>query len=141
MHGNATLSIAIDSVAVSMLHSMGQGFSVFFSVLSSDDNETEIPSFTNAAACLRLAGVIRLSVPSSSSFPHRPQLESSFCQRSYSAFVTSGCVAFCCAAAIAAIRINKENLTREPPLLKQGVDFSRRFRGWHVFNRCILHTS
>jgi len=51
-----------------MLHSMGQGFSVFFSVLSSDDNETEIPSLTNAAACLRLAGVIRLSVPSSSSF-------------------------------------------------------------------------
>ena len=30
---------------------------------ASSDIETEIPSFTSAAACLRLAGVIRLTVP------------------------------------------------------------------------------
>jgi hypothetical protein len=34
------------------------------------------PSFASAAACLRLAGVIRFRVPSSLSLPQRPQLES-----------------------------------------------------------------
>src|SRR5579863_8275381 len=38
--------------------------------------ETETPSLTSAAACLRLAGVIRLTAPIWSSLPHRPQFES-----------------------------------------------------------------
>src|SRR5262249_42643664 len=99
MHGNSTLSIAIDCVAVSMPHSMGHGLSTSFSALSFEAIEIEMPSFTSAAACLRLAGVMRLSVPSSSSFPHRPQLDNSVCHRSYSAFVTRGCVAVCCGQA------------------------------------------
>src|SRR5215510_6963774 len=99
MHGNPTLSIAIDCVAVSMPHSMGHGLSISFSALSFEAIEIEMPSFTSAAACLRLAGVMRLSVPSSSSFPHRPQLDNSVCQRPYSAFVTRGCVAVCCGQA------------------------------------------
>jgi len=55
------------------------------SVAASDARDTVTPSFTSAAACFRFAGVIRLRVPSSSSFPHRPQFESSVCHRSYSA--------------------------------------------------------
>src|SRR5436853_7582775 len=93
MHGKAILSIAVDCVAVIMDHSIGQGLSGSFFVLSSEAREIEIPSFTSATASLRLAGVIRLRVPSSSSFPQRPQLDSSRCHRSYSAFATRGCVA------------------------------------------------
>src|SRR5438874_8899534 len=37
-----------------------------------------MPSFTSAAACLRLAGVIKFAAPSSSSCPHRPQFDRSF---------------------------------------------------------------
>jgi hypothetical protein len=36
------------------------------------------PSFTNAAACFRLAGVMKFIVPISSSLPQRPQLFVSF---------------------------------------------------------------
>ena len=39
---------------------------------------TLTPSFTSRAAACRLAGVIRLMVPSSSSAPHRPQFDSDF---------------------------------------------------------------
>src|SRR5262245_48030592 len=92
MHGNATRSIAVVCVAVSIAHSIGHGLSGLRSVLSFDARETEMPSFTRAAACLRFADVIRLSVPISSSFPQRPQFESSVCHRSYSALVTNGCV-------------------------------------------------
>src|SRR5215510_14732577 len=99
MHGKAIRSIAVDCVAVSMAHSMGHGLSASFSALSFEAREIETPSFTSAAACLRLAGVMRLRVPSSSSFPHRPQLDNSVCQRSYSAFVARGCVAVCCGQA------------------------------------------
>src|SRR5437899_7858110 len=118
MHGNPTRSSALDGVAVSMDHSIGHGLSGLFSALSSEESETETPSFTNAAASLRLAGVMSLSVPISSSFPQRPQFESSFCHRSYSAFVTSGCLAVPCAragrhttapATIAPIRITTDD--------------------------------
>ena len=44
------------------------------------------------AAASRVDGVIRFNVPSSSDFPQRPQLESSFIQRSKSAVVAGrGC--------------------------------------------------
>ena len=78
-------SVAADEVAVTMAHSTGQGTSTPFSVSAFDASDTATPSFTSAAACARFAGVTRLSVPSSSSLPQRPQLESSVCQRSYSA--------------------------------------------------------
>jgi hypothetical protein len=39
---------------------------------------TATPSSTSRAAAARLAGVIRLIVPSSSSAPHRPQFDSVF---------------------------------------------------------------
>src|SRR5947209_10325366 len=48
------------------------------------------PSFTSANADLRLAGVFRLSVPSSSSFPQRPQFDNSVCQASNCASLTRG---------------------------------------------------
>src|SRR5271166_1870824 len=50
-------------------------------------SEMATPSLTIPAASLRLAGVIRLRVPSWSSFPHRPQLESSVINLSTSSFV------------------------------------------------------
>ena len=56
----------------------GVGLSASFSLSRVWASDTEMPSFTNAAAALRTAGVIRLNVPISSSFPHRPQLEMSF---------------------------------------------------------------
>src|SRR5262249_19326842 len=109
--GNPTLSMAMDCVAVSMPHSIGHGLSTSFSALSLEAIEIEMPSFTSAAACLRLAGVMRLSVPSSSSFPHRPQLDNSVRHRSYSAFVTRGCVAFCCGPAAIAPKAIKTAVT------------------------------
>src|SRR5579872_478713 len=39
------------------------------------------PSLAKAKACFLFAGVIRLAAPSSSSAPHRPELESSFMAR------------------------------------------------------------
>src|SRR5271157_5832484 len=54
---------------------------------ASRDAETDTPSFTSAAAALRLAGVMRFMVPAWSSLPHFPQLESSVIQRSTSSFV------------------------------------------------------
>src|SRR5579863_10339851 len=50
--------------------------------------ETETPSLTSAAACLRLAGVIRLTAPIWSSLPQRPQFESSVIHWSTMAAVT-----------------------------------------------------
>src|SRR5262245_26394098 len=62
-----------------------------FCVAAFEASDTAKPSFTRAAACFRFAGVIRLSAPISSFGPQRPQFESSFCQRSNSAWVTRGC--------------------------------------------------
>src|SRR5262245_61316989 len=46
------------------------------------------PSLTRSAACFRFCGVIRFSVPFSSSLPQRPQFDSSTFHRSMSACVT-----------------------------------------------------
>src|SRR4051812_2513411 len=62
------------------------------SVLTSPASETLTPSFTRAAACLRLAGVIRLLAPTWSSLPQRPQFESSVFQPSYWALLGAGLV-------------------------------------------------
>src|SRR4030095_14671439 len=90
IHGYPTRSMAAADVAVTIAHSTGQGTSTPFCVSAFDASDTATPSFTRAAACARFAGVTRLSVPSSSSLPQRPQLDSSVCQRSYSDFVTRG---------------------------------------------------
>jgi hypothetical protein len=52
--------------------------SIALSVSASPASDTEKPSLTRAAACLRLAGVIKFIVPISSSLPQRPQLLRSF---------------------------------------------------------------
>src|SRR5215470_9841932 len=49
--------------------------SAVISVLQGRAQVTETPSFTRRAAAARLAGVMRLMVPSSSSLPQRPQLD------------------------------------------------------------------
>src|ERR1035441_6051991 len=49
-----------------------------------------MPALTRRAASMRLAGVMRLTAPSWSPAPQRPQLESDFLQRSISAFVSTG---------------------------------------------------
>src|SRR6185436_12099718 len=90
MQGYATRSVAPVSVAVNIAHSAGHGTSTSFSKNVFVDSDTGTPSFTSANAALRLAGVIRLSVPSSSSFPQRPQFDNSFCQASYRAWLTRG---------------------------------------------------
>src|SRR5688572_29956834 len=83
-------SVADDWVAVTIAHCIGHGTSSLFAVSASEARDTVTPSLTSDAACFRLAGVTRFSVPSSSSFPQRPQFDSSVCQRSYSARVMSG---------------------------------------------------
>src|SRR6266850_5333276 len=88
MQGNATRSVAPVSVEVVIAHSAGQGTSMAFSKNVFVDSETGTPSFTKANAALRLAGVIRLSVPSSSSFPQRPQFDNCVCQAWYCASLT-----------------------------------------------------
>src|SRR5262245_33845884 len=90
MHGYATRSVAAASVAVTIVHSAGQGTSSAFWVAALEASETVTPSLTSATAARRLAGVIRLRAPISSSLPQRPQFESSFCQRSYSAAAMTG---------------------------------------------------
>src|SRR5215510_6159687 len=90
MQGNATRSVAPVSEVEVIAHSAGHGTSTAFSVNPFVDSDTGTPSFTSANAALRLAGVIRLSVPSSSSFPQRPQFDNSFCQASYCFWLTSG---------------------------------------------------
>src|SRR5579863_3006614 len=73
----------------SILTSYGLGLSTALTVSVSAARDTEKPSFTSAAACFLLAGVIRFRVPISSSLPQRPQLDRSFFQRSYCASVTT----------------------------------------------------
>src|SRR6266852_2802516 len=90
MQGNATRSVAPVGVEVVIAHSAGHGTSMAFSKNVFVDKDTGTPSFTKANAALRLAGVIRLSVPSSSSFPQRPQFDNSVCQRSYCVSLTRG---------------------------------------------------
>src|SRR3982074_2596927 len=90
MQGKPTLSVAPVSDVGVIAPWAGQGTSTAFSVKPLVDSDTGTPSFTSANAALRLAGVIRLSVPSSSSFPQRPQFDSCVCQASYCASLTSG---------------------------------------------------
>src|SRR5262249_44699342 len=90
MQGNATRSVAPVCELEVIAHSAGHGTSTAFSVDVFVDSDTGTPSFTSANAAMRLAGVIRLSVPSSSSFPQRPQFDSSVCQASNCASLTSG---------------------------------------------------
>src|SRR6266567_4988340 len=90
MQGNATRSVAPVGEVEVIAHSAGHGTSTAFSVDVFVDSDTGTPSFTSANAALRLAGVIRLSVPSSSSFPQRPQFDSSVCQASNCASLTRG---------------------------------------------------
>src|SRR5262245_39224942 len=99
MQGNAIRSVAPVCVALVIAHSAGQGTSMAFSVNVLVDSDTGTPSFTSANAALRLAGVIRLSVPSSSSFPQRPQFDNSVCQASNCASLTRGRDDGPCAAA------------------------------------------
>src|SRR4030095_5640644 len=90
MQGNAIRSVAPVCDVLVIAHSAGQGTSMAFSVNVLVDSDTGTPSFTSANAALRLAGVIRLSVPSSSSFPQRPQFDNSVCQASNCASLTRG---------------------------------------------------
>ena len=71
------------------------GVSTAFSCGTSCASETARPSRASANACFRLAGVIRLAAPSSSSSPQRPQFESSFIARRKSASVAIVGRAFC----------------------------------------------
>src|SRR5258707_756254 len=83
-----------------------------------------MPSRTSAAAALRLAGVIRFNVPSSSSAPHRPQFDSDFIIASMSALLTFG-FAFASesSAAIGAdIKGNKEVTMPSRMYLRCGMD-------------------
>src|SRR5262245_2782660 len=93
-------SMAAPADTLTMLHSTGHGTSTPFSVSAFEDSDTATPSLTSLAAWARLASVTRLSVPSSSSLPQRPQLVSSVCQRSYSALVTSGREDVLCGAGV-----------------------------------------
>src|SRR4030095_16853575 len=90
MQGNATRSVAPWCVEDVIAHSAGHGTSTSFSKNVFVDSDTGTPSFTRANAARRLAGVIRLSVPSSSSFPQRPQFDTSFSQPSYCVWLTRG---------------------------------------------------
>src|SRR5438552_14080422 len=90
MQGKDTRSVAPVGVEVVIAHSAGHGTSMAFSKNVFVDSETGTPSFTSANAALRLAGVIRLSVPISSSFPQRPQFDNSVCQVWYCASLTRG---------------------------------------------------
>src|SRR3984893_14678166 len=99
MQGNATRSVAPVCETEVIAHSAGHATSMAFSKNVFVDNDTGTPSFTSADAALRLAGVIRLSVPSSSSFPQRPQFDNSVCQASNWASLTRGRAGDCWAAA------------------------------------------
>src|SRR5215469_9502526 len=90
MQANATRSVAPVCEAEVIAHSAGHGTSTAFSKDVFVDRDTGSPSFTSANAALRLAGVIRLSVPSSSSFPQRPQFDNSVCQASNCVSLTRG---------------------------------------------------
>src|SRR3981189_2430990 len=90
MQGNATRSVAPVCEVEVIAHSAGHGTSTAFSKNVFVDSDTGTPSFTSANAALRLAGVIRLSVPSSSSFPQRPQFDNSACQASNCVSLTRG---------------------------------------------------
>src|SRR6266481_3173628 len=90
MQGNATRSVAPVCETEVIAHSAGHGTSTAFSKNVFVDSDTGTPSVTSASAALRLAGLIRLSVPSSSSFPQRPQFDNSVCQASNCASLTRG---------------------------------------------------
>src|SRR5262249_54189490 len=90
MQGNAARSVAPVCETEVIAHSAGHGTSTAFSKNVFVDSDTGTPSFTSANAALRFAGVIRLSVPSSSSFPQRPQFDNSVCQASNCVSLTRG---------------------------------------------------
>ena len=98
MHRYATLSLAPLTLAFTISHCTGQGLSTPSSVCAVLASDTVMPSCTSAAAARRLAGVMRLRAPISSSGPHRPQFERSSSQRSYSASVISGRTSWALAA-------------------------------------------
>src|SRR5260370_1407991 len=97
MQGYAIRSVTVSGASVVNAHSVGQGLATSLVALASRARDTENPSLASASARLRLAGVTRFNVPSSSSVLQRPQLESSVCQRKYSAGVTRGWGEACCA--------------------------------------------
>src|SRR6266853_5592564 len=90
MQGNATRSVAPVCETDVIAHSAGHGTSMAFSKNVFVDSDSGTPSFTSASAALRFSGVIRLRVPSSSSFPQRPQFDNSVCQASNCASLTRG---------------------------------------------------
>src|SRR5712671_1437505 len=90
IQGNATRSVAPSSLADVIAHSAGHGTSMAFSKAVFVDSDTGTPSFTNANAAFRFSGVTRLSVPSSSSLPQRPQFDNSVCQALNCASLTRG---------------------------------------------------
>src|SRR5215468_3435138 len=71
-----------------MVWTNGEPLSAACSVSVFRASETETPSLTSEAACLRLAGVIRFTAPIWSCLPQRPQLDSSVIQLSTIAAVT-----------------------------------------------------
>src|SRR5688572_15153766 len=77
----------------------GRGLSSATSFSASCDSDTGTPSRTSRAAALRFSGVIRLTAPSWSSLPQRPQLDNSDIHLSNSALLTGRGV--CAAADIA----------------------------------------
>src|SRR5437763_14070707 len=72
-----------------MVWTKGESLSSALTVSVLRARDTGIPSFTSDAACLRLAGVIRLTAPIWSCLPQRPQLDSSVIQVSTWAAVTA----------------------------------------------------
>src|SRR5262245_14831324 len=93
----------------------GLGLYSDLSVSRSRARETDTPSLTSAAACLRFAGVIRFAAPIWSSLPQRPQLDSSLDQRAMSSLVA---LSGSCARADAARPINVTNSTTTDPTLR-----------------------
>src|SRR4029079_2955853 len=75
---------------VSIVSSYGLGLSTALTVSTSAAKDTDTPSFTRPAACLRLDGVMRFRAPIWSSLPQRPQFDRSVSHRSYAASVTMG---------------------------------------------------
>ena len=112
----------------------GEPLSTAFTESVSRDSETETPSVTSLAAALRLAGVMRLTVPNWSSLPQRPQFERSFIICSKSAFEICAGVGVWASAVRPEIRdqggdnteLQIEMQTRFPPVYFRCLVFSPR---------------
>ena len=81
------------------------------------ESETDIPSVASASAARRLSGVIRLTAPSWSSSPQRPQLESPVIQVSTVSAVTvrDACASIAGAAAISVATTALATITAATP--------------------------